>query len=181
MDRFNPAMYKLEYEYADGMLAFLAGPEETLSHYAEWAWVPEKTLRSLNKIRNARDFRMGRRIRIPLTAEKAAEFQKRREESYRAIEEDFYGNYYVSMIEPLVVQKGLNLWSWTQERELPFWLLQKHNPGKSRSTHSIPETPCILPLIENGIRKWGFTRYGNTREYLSGISRFLATGKAEAY
>lgn len=180
MDRFNPAVYNLQYEYADGKLGFLVGPEETLSHYAEWAWVPEKTLRALNKIRSSRDFRMGRRIRIPLTVEKAAEFQKRREESYRAIEEDFYGNYYVSMTEPLVVQKGLNLWSWSQERELPFWLLQKHNPGVA--LHELhPGDTLHVPLVENGIRKWGFTRYGNTREYLSGISRFLATGKAEAY
>jgi membrane-bound lytic murein transglycosylase D len=180
MDRFNPAVYNLQYEYADGKLSFLVGPEETLSHYAEWAWVPEKTLRALNKIRNPRDFRMGRRIRIPLTEEKAAEFQKRREESYRAIEEDFYGNYYVSMTEPLVVQKGLNLWSWSQERELPFWLLQKHNPGVALNELH-PGDTLHVPLIENGIRKWGFTRYANSREYLSGISRFLATGKAEAY
>ena len=180
MDRFNPAVYNLQYEYADGKLGFLVGPEETLSHYAEWAWVPEKTLRALNKIRNSRDFRMGRRIRIPLSAEKAAEFQKRREESYRAIEEDFYGNYYVSMTEPLVVQKGLNLWSWSQERELPFWLLQKHNPGVALNELH-PGDTLHVPLVENGIRKWGFTRYGNTRDYLSGISRYLATGKAEAY
>lgn|GEM_PF-734047 len=180
MDRFNPATYKLDYTYADGNLSFLAGPEETLSHYAEWAWVSEKTLRNLNKIRNPKDFRIGRRIRIPLTEEKAKEFQKRREEFYRANEEDFYGNYYVSITEPFVVEKGMNLWSWSQEREIPFWLLQKHNPGKALNELH-PGDTLNLPVIETGIRKWGFTRYANSKEYLSGISRFLATGKPEAF
>jgi membrane-bound lytic murein transglycosylase D len=180
MDRFNPAIYKLEYEYADGVLSFLAGPEETLSHYSEWGLIPEKTLRTLNRIRNPRDFRMGRRIRIPLSEEKAKAFETSREEYYRAIEEDFYGNYYVSVTEPLRVEKGMNLWTWSQEREIPFWLLQKHNPGKALNELH-PGDTLNLPMIENGIRKWGFTRYGNTREYLSGISRYLASGKPEPF
>lgn len=180
MDRFNPALYHLGYEYANGALTFEVGTEETLSHYAEWAWVPEKTLRRLNRIRNSRDFRMGRRIRIPLTEEKAKEFVKRREEYYRAIEEDFYSNYYVSVSEPLTVVKGLNLWNWALEREVPFWLLQKHNPGKALNALR-PGDTLNLPVIETGIRKWGFTRYGSSQEYLAGISRYLSSGKPEAY
>jgi membrane-bound lytic murein transglycosylase D len=180
MDRFNPAIYHLDYEYANGTLVFQAGTEETLSHYSEWSLIPEKTLRRLNGIRNPKDFRMGRRIKVPLADDKAKEFMKRREEYYRAIEEDFYSNYYVSVLEPLAVSKGMNLWTWSQEREIPFWLLQKHNPGKALNELH-PGDTLNLPVIETGIRKWGFTRYGNTREYLAGISRFLATGKPEAY
>ncbi len=180
MDRFNPAVYHLDYTYEKGKLSFLAGPEETLSHYAEWAWVPEKTVRGLNGIRNPKDFRMGRRIKIPLAEDKAKEFMKRREEYYRAIEEDFYSNYYVSVTEPLAVEKGLNLWSWSQEREIPFWLLQKHNQGRALNELH-PGDTLSVPVIETGIRKWGFTRYGNTRDYLAGISRFLVSGKPEAY
>ncbi len=180
MDRFNPSIYNLEYAYADGILSIQAGPEETLSHYSEWGLVPEKKLRDLNRIRNPKDFRMGRKIRIPLSEEKAKEFVKRREEYYRGIEEDFYGNYYVSVLDPLVVAKGLNLWTWSQDREIPFWLLQKHNPGKSLNELH-PGDTLNLPVIETGNRKWGFTRYGNSKEYLAGISRFLASGKPEAY
>ena len=180
MDRFNPSIYRLDYTYADGALNIQAGTEETLSHYAEWALVPEKTLRRINKIKSARDFRLGRRIRIPLAEEKAQEFVKRREENYRAMEEDFYGNYYVSLTEPFKVEKGLNLWAWAQEREIPFWLLQKHNPGKTLNELR-PGDTLSLPVIETGVRKWGFTRYSSSKEYLSGISRFLASGKPEAY
>jgi hypothetical protein len=180
MDRFNPAIYNLGYTYAGGYLTIQAGTEETLSHYAEWAAVPESALRRLNNMRSSKDMRLGRRIRIPIGEEKSKEFLKRREEAYRAIEEDFYSNYYVSLTEPVRVEKGMNLWSWAQEREIPFWLLQKHNAGKILNELH-PGDTLSLPVIETGIRKWGFTRYGNSKEYLSGISRFLRSGKPEAF
>jgi hypothetical protein len=178
MDRFNPAVYPLEYKYENGILSFEAGTEETLSHYAEWAGLSEAALRKASGLRGAKDFRLGRRIKIPLAEEKAKEFMKRREENYRAIEEDFYSSYYVSGTEPLAVEKGQNLWTWAQDEEIPFWLLQKHNPGKSLAALH-PGDTLNVPVIETGIRKWGFTRYGNSREYLDGVARYLATGKPE--
>jgi hypothetical protein len=124
--------------------------------------------------------RLGRHIRIPLGVGKSADFIKRREEYYRAMEEDFYSGYYVSLSEPIVVEKGMNLWSWSMEKEIPFWLLQKHNAGKALNAIH-PGDTLQMPVIENGIRKWGFTRYANSKEYLAGIARFLKSGKPEAY
>lgn len=178
MDRFNPAVYPLDYAYEKGVLTFPAGTDETLSHYAEWAGLPEAAIRKANGMRGAKDFRLGRRIKIPLPEDKAKEFMKRREENYRAIEEDFYGSYYVSATEPLAIEKGQNLWTWAQDEEIPFWLLQKHNPGKALAELH-PGDSLNVPVIEPGIRKWGFTRYANTKEYLDGVARFLATGKPE--
>jgi membrane-bound lytic murein transglycosylase D len=172
MDRFNPAIYNLEHERKDGHLVIRVGAEETLSHYAEWAMISEGVLRRLNRIRGSRDFRIGRSIRIPIPEDRAREFLAKREEYYRAMEEDFYGSYYVSQTEPLVVAKGKNLWGVMLEKEIPFWLLQKHNPGKTLGEVR-PGDTLHLPLIENGIRKWGFTRYGNSREFLSGIGRYI--------
>lgn len=178
MDRFNASVYPLEYKYENGTLSFLAGTEETLSHYSDWAGIPEAALRKANGMRGKMDIRLGRRIKIPLSEDKAKEFMKRREENYRAIEEDFYSSYYVSGTEPLAVAKGQNLWGWAQDEEIPFWLLQKHNPGKSLADLH-PGDTLNVPVIETGIRKWGFTRYGNSREYLQGVARYLATGKPE--
>lgn len=178
MDRFNPAVYPLEYGYEKGILTFLAGTDETLSHYAEWAGVSEAAIRKANGMRSGKDFRLGRRIKIPFAEDKAKEFMKRREENYRAIEEDFYSSYYVSTTEPLAIEKGQNLWTWAQDQEIPFWLLQKHNPGKALAELH-PGDSLSVPVIESGIRKWGFTRYANTKEYLGGVARFLETGKPE--
>ena len=178
LDRFNAAVYPLEYAYQNGILVFQAGTDETLSHYAEWSGLPEAALRKANGIRSPKDFRLGRRIKIPLAEDRAKEFVKRREENYRAIEEDFYSSYYVSALEPLAVEKGQNLWTWAQNEEIPFWLLRKHNPGKSLAEMH-PGDTLNVPVIETGIRKWGFTRYGNSRDYLEGVARYLATGKPE--
>ena len=180
MDRFNPSIYNLEYKFEKGILNLKVGTDENLSHYAEWAGVSENTLKRVNAIKSSRDLAIGRRIKIPLSEAKAAEFVKRREDSYRAIEEDFYSSYYVSNLDPLIVEKGMNLWKWAQEREIPFWLLQKHNIGKSLNAIH-PGDTLSLPVVESGVRKWGFTRYGNSQEYLAGISRFLRTGLPEAY
>ncbi|HLP41259.1 MAG TPA: hypothetical protein VK465_07105 [Fibrobacteria bacterium] len=178
MDRFNPAVYNLGHEYMKGNLVIRVGAEETLSHYAEWAWVPERILKKVNGIRGGNDLRIGRAIRIPMAEDKAPEFLKRREEHYRGMEEDFYSNYYVSSVEKMVIVKGMNLWSLVNEKEIPFWLLQKHNPGRVLSEVRAGDT-LSLPLIETGIRKWGFTRYGNSREYLAGITRYITAAKAE--
>jgi membrane-bound lytic murein transglycosylase D len=178
MDRFNPAVYPLDYAYEKGILSFPAGTDETISHYAEWAGLSEAAIRKANGMRGAKDFRLGRRIKIPLAEDKAKEFMKRREENYRAMEEDFYSSYYVSTTEPLAIEKGQNLWTWAQDEEIPFWLLQKHNPGKALAELH-PGDSLNVPVIETGIRKWGFTRYANTKEYLDGVARFLATGKPE--
>ncbi len=183
MDQFHSDNYNLQSSYADGFLTIRVGTEETLSHYAEWAAVSEPRLRQANHMQTSKDLRIGRSIRIPLGAGgagKAEDFLKRREEYYRAIEEDFYSNYYVSISEPVVVQKGMNLWTWAMEKEIPFWLLQKHNAGKSLNAIH-PGDTLNMPVIETGIRKWGFTRYANTKEYLAGIARFLNTGRPEAY
>jgi membrane-bound lytic murein transglycosylase D len=172
MDRFNPAIYNLGYTYDAGYLVIQAGTEETLSHYAEWAWIPERNLRSLNRLRSSRGLRIGQHVRIPMPQEKVADFVKKREEYYRAMEEDFYGSYYVSALEPLKVAKGMNLWTWAQDKEIPFWLLQKHNPGRVLSALQ-PGDSLNVPLIESGIRKWGFTRYGNSQDYLAGIAKYV--------
>ena len=115
-----------------------------------------------------------------MNEDKAFKFLKSREEYYRAMEEDFYSNYYVSVVEPLIVEKGLNLWTYTQEKEIPLWLIQKHNMGKSLNNLH-PGDTLGLPIIETGVRKWGFTRYANTQEYLAGIEKYLRTGKPESY
>jgi membrane-bound lytic murein transglycosylase D len=180
MDRFNASIYNLTYSFANGTLIIQVGTDETLSHYAEWAAVPEVVLRRLNAIRSSKDIRLGRRIKIPLKEDRAMEFVKRREEYYRAIEEDFYSNYYVSLLESIKIEKGMNVWNWALEKEIPFWLLQKHNPN-SLLNNMHPGDILRVPTIETGIRKWGFTRYSNSQEYLAGMARFLRSGKPEAF
>ncbi len=174
VDRFEPGVYRLEHAYENGFLIILVGGEETLSHYAEWSGVPTRELRRVNRIRNSSDFRVNRSFRLPITDESRIEgFLAKREERYRAVEEDFYGNYHVSSLEPKIIGRGFNLWMWAFEQQIPFWLLQKHNPGKNLQQLQAGETVTI-PQVETGIRRWGFTRYAGSQEYHKSVAEWIS-------
>jgi hypothetical protein len=115
---------------------------------------------------------MNREIRLRLTPEAAAAFLKHREEYFRGLEEDFYAHYHVETLEPKVVDKGTNVWNLAQESETPFWLFLKHNPGRRLDVLK-PGDTLMLPVVEEGWRRWAFTRYATTGEYLDGMRHFL--------
>ncbi len=173
-DRFDPAVYHLDHTYQNGMLTIRVGGEETLSHYVEWSGIPSRVLRSVNQIVSSGDFRVNRFFRLPIKdSARVEEFLSRREENHRAMEEDFYGNYHVSSTKPMVIVRGFNLWMWAYEQQLPFWLLQKHNPGKNLQQLGAGEIVRV-PIVETGIRRWGFTRYAGTREFHRAIGAWIS-------
>jgi len=172
-DRFDPSVYNLEYQYAEGILTVHVGPEETISHFSDWSGLKAAEIRGENSgMRGRSGFRMGREVRLTLDSLTADIFLKRREEYFRGMEEDFYARYYVGSLESLKVIEGMNVWSLAQEREIPYWLFLKHNKGRSLEKLGLGNM-LFLPVVEEGRRRWGFARYANGREYLSGVRRFL--------
>jgi membrane-bound lytic murein transglycosylase D len=165
-DAFHSSVYGLEYARERGRLSFSSGPQETLSHYAEWAGLGMSTVRSANRLRGRRGLNLGRKVVLPLDSTQAEAFIKRREENYRAIEEDFYGSYHVASLESLPVTRGFSVWELAMKKDLPFWLLQKHNAGRDLAALH-PGDTVLVPVVENGLRRWGFTRYANGQEALA--------------
>jgi hypothetical protein len=171
-DRFQPSVYNMEHTYAQGVLTVRVGPEETLSHFSDWSGLRGSAIRNANGMRRSSDFRMDRKIRLKLDSAAAAEFLKRREEYFRGLEEDFYARYHVEGLEPLAAVRGTNVWNLAQEREIPFWLFLKHNSGRALDVLR-PGDTLLVPVVAEGWRRWGFTRYAGTRDYLEGVHRFL--------
>ncbi len=172
-DRFRPEVYNLEHRYENGVLTVKVGPEETMSHFSDWSGKRADEIRGENTgLRGRSGFRMGRAVNLRLDSSAAAAFLRRREEYFRGMEEDFYARYHVETLEPLVVAKGANVWNLAQEREVPYWLFLKHNPGRKLEA-LMPGDTLNLPVVEEGWRRWGFTRYAGTEEYLKGVGRFL--------
>ena len=129
-------------------------------------------IRKATRLRGRRELGLGREIRLRLSREQAEAFQRRREENYRGVEEDFYGSYHVSVLEPLKVEKGMSVWSLAVERELPYWLLQKHNQGRDLAALH-PGDTLQVPMVEAGLRRWGFTRYAGPQEQLRAMGQSL--------
>jgi membrane-bound lytic murein transglycosylase D len=150
-DRFDPNLYNLAFTYGNGRLNFQSGSEETLSHYAEWSGLSMAAIRSALKVRGKQGLAMNRSLHLNLTSAQAEVFVRSREENYRAVEEDFYGSYYVQSLEPLVITTGMSVWSLAQDRELPYWLLQKHNQGRNLAQLKLGDT-LQIPVVVAGIR-----------------------------
>jgi membrane-bound lytic murein transglycosylase D len=150
-DRFDPNLYNLAFTYSHGRLNFQSGSEETLSHYAEWSGLSMTAIRSALKVRGKQALAMNRSVHLNLTSAQVDAFVRSREENYRAVEEDFYGSYYVQSLEPLAITPGMSVWSLAQDRELPYWLLQKHNQGRNLAQLKLGDT-LQIPVVVAGIR-----------------------------
>ncbi|MDZ7268104.1 MAG: LysM peptidoglycan-binding domain-containing protein [candidate division KSB1 bacterium] len=104
-------------------------PEETLGHYATWLEIPTQRLRALNGLRYSEDIRIGQRIRLSYARVSATEFERRRNEYHRSIEEDFFSTYKVDSVQTHRLKRGETIWKICNEiYQVPVWLVAMYNP-----------------------------------------------------
>ncbi len=122
-------------------------PEETLGHYADWLQIPTQQIRNLNGFSSKRSIRVGQKIEIPFGRVTREQFEEKRYEYHKEIEEDFFAAYAVERIMTYRIEPGDNIWKLCQKKfALPFWLLKKYNPEMDfgRLTAS---RPLVIPVV----------------------------------
>ena len=120
---------------------------ETLGHYAEWLGIATRKIRQLNGFTYGRSIRAHQRVKIPLDRISKQEFEEKRFEYHKEIEEDFFNSYKVENIRIYPVANGDNLWTLCLETfELPFWLIMKYNPGLDFDTLR-PSQELLVPVV----------------------------------
>ncbi len=103
--------------------------EETLGHYADWLGIRTQTIRQLNGFRYGRAIRINQRVKIPLDKISKEQFEEKRFEYHKEIEEDFFSSYKIDEVQTYHVKAGDNIWTICRETfEVPFWLVRKYNP-----------------------------------------------------
>ena len=105
--------------------------EETLGHLAEWADIRAQQIRNWNGLSFGRPIHMGQKLRIRMSEEKLASFNRQRAQYHQAIEEDFFGSYRLDGVREYVVKRGDTINDLVNELEIPMWLIrkfQKENP-----------------------------------------------------
>jgi len=103
-------------------------PEETIGHYAEWLNVPAGEILAANHKKSARSINTDQELYVPLTKVSARDFEEKRLDFHREIEEDFFAAYQVENLVSYRVKKGDTIWSICYEKlDLPVWLLKKYN------------------------------------------------------
>lgn len=125
----------------------LVQPEETLGHYATWLEVSTRRLRELNGLRYNQDIHVGQRIRLTYDRVQAEEFEQRRYEFQRSIQEDFFATYQVDTLQTYRIKRGQNIWQICNEVfEVPMWLVAKYNPDRDLSRLK-PGDELTIPVV----------------------------------
>ncbi|MFH1627104.1 MAG: LysM peptidoglycan-binding domain-containing protein [Pseudomonadota bacterium] len=126
--------------------------EETLGHYAEWLNVPHKQIMRLNGLRHSKILRINQQIKLPFDRVSKEQFEEKRFEYHKEIEEDFFDSYSVESVRRYRIEEGDNIWKLCNEQfEVPFWLLKKYNPEVDFYELQ-PSQELIIPLVTIGVR-----------------------------
>jgi membrane-bound lytic murein transglycosylase D len=122
--------------------------DETLSHVADWARLSVRELRRLNNLRRRGSrVRVNQSIKVPFRRTTPEEFERKRQEYHKAIQEDFFGNYQVEKVVTRKLKKGETLWEICNNiYSIPFWLLSNYNPDTNINAVSAG-TSINIPIL----------------------------------
>jgi membrane-bound lytic murein transglycosylase D len=123
--------------------------EETLGHYAEWAGVRASSIRRLNGLSYGRHLQLNQRVKIPLAHVTAVDFETRRYEFHKRLQEDFFTAYRVGELQRYRVRPGDSYWTLCREKfDLPLWLLKQYNAGINLAALKVHQS-LTIPSVES--------------------------------
>jgi membrane-bound lytic murein transglycosylase D len=121
---------------------------ETLGHYAEWLDMRASQLRSLNKMSPATPVVIGRRVKLAFSRVTRDEFEAKRAEYHRQLQENFFASYKINGNATHVIRSGESIWVLAQQRyNVPIWLLRQYNPDVDLGSLKAG-TKLAIPLVE---------------------------------
>ena len=122
---------------------------ETLGHYAEWLDVRASDLRRLNKMSFATPVIVGRKVKLSFAKVTQDQFEARRMEYHRQLQEAFFTQFRIKDTTTHVVRSGESIWVLAQQRyNIPIWLLRQYNPDLDLGDIR-PGTKLVIPIVES--------------------------------
>ena len=121
---------------------------ETLGHYADWLDLKTSQLRSINSNRGSRSLAIGTRLQLDFSHVSVEQFQKRRLQHHRDLQEDFFDRNEIDGTRSHVTRSGESLWQLANSRyHVPLWLLRQYNPDLGlRTLHA--GTRIVIPIVK---------------------------------
>jgi len=120
---------------------------ETLGHYADWLKVPTSSIRRLNGLRFGHSIKLGQRLKLEFPKISKEDFEEKRYEYHKEIEEDFFAVYKIEGARLYRIKSGDNIWSLCQDEfDLPFWLIRKFNTAHDFNNLKLDEQ-LIIPVV----------------------------------
>src|SRR5690606_28159525 len=139
----DPADYGVR---AGGVILVQAA--ETLGHYADWLGIRASRLRQLNGMAGAAPVIIGRRVKLDFFQVGQAQFEARRLEYHRYLQEAFFSQHRIAPTAEDVVCAGESVWLLARQRyDIPLWLLRQYNPDLDPQSVR-PGLRLIIPVLE---------------------------------
>ncbi len=124
-------------------------PEETLGHFADWLKIRTQELRNLNGLQFHQDIVVGQEIQLLFKNVTQQNFNQRRLEFHRAIEEDFFNSFRIDGINIHRIKSGENIWYLCNDiYNVPYWLLIKYNPDRDLQNLNTGDKLIIPNIVE---------------------------------
>ncbi|WP_161965565.1 LysM peptidoglycan-binding domain-containing protein [Steroidobacter cummioxidans] len=139
----DPADYSVK-----GSNTIIVQAAETLGHYAEWLDVRSSQLRQLNRLSTATPVVIGRKVKLDFSKVTPDQFEARRTEYHRALQEAFFTQFRIQGTSEHVIKRGESVWVLAQQRyNIPIWLLRQYNPDLDLGALQ-PGARLVIPLVE---------------------------------
>jgi len=121
---------------------------ETLGHYADWLGVATREIRRLNGFGYRKTIHPDQQVKIPLNKVSKEQFEEKRFEYHKEIEEDFFGSFRIENVKTYHIKQGDNIWTLCHEVfQIPFWLINKYNPNLDINELR-PSQKLFIPVVE---------------------------------
>jgi membrane-bound lytic murein transglycosylase D len=105
---------------------------ETLGHYAEWLDLRASRLRHINRMRYGKPVVIGKRLKLDFSRVSHDEFEKRRIEYHRVLQEAFFEQFQINGSDEHKIKHGESVWILAKRKyNVPIWLLRQYNPDLS--------------------------------------------------
>ncbi|HVF16649.1 MAG TPA: LysM peptidoglycan-binding domain-containing protein [Steroidobacteraceae bacterium] len=140
----DPSDYSV---HEDGSVRVQAA--ETLGHYAEWLEVRAGQIRKLNRMTMATPVVIGRKVKLDFSKISQDQFEARRQEYHKQLQESFFAQFRISGNETHVIKAGESIWVLAQQRyNIPIWLLRQYNPDLDLG--SVKQgTKLVIPTVQS--------------------------------
>ena len=131
---------------ADGTIRIQEG--EALANFATWLETDVMKLRKLNALRPKAGIRSGERLKLDFSHVAEDEFEHRRLDYHREIQERFFTRFRIAGTNEHVVKSGESVWVLAERRyKVPVWLLRQYNPDVDLEQVK-PGTKVVIPVLE---------------------------------
>ena len=120
---------------------------ETIGHYAHWLRSSAHYIRKINKIPFHKHIKMNYSLVIPLFYIDESEFEEKRYEYHKEIEDDFADAYEIERLRVHEIKIGETVWTLCHSVfELPLWLVKKYNSDLNFGDLK-PGQKLIVPIV----------------------------------